>query len=392
VARPSISLAFMLLLMATLAGQCRAQTLLDADRCLKKGSCYYTSGRYTDAMEPWIEGLRIAEIVGSREVQALFHANLGILARRRGDPENARYHLDRARSLNKEIASAGGEAFVELNLSALYREQSGFDKAIATAEHARSLYAALGDGVGMAKTFILAGLAQGEKGDPEAAMECLRSALPCAETKDSIGECVLIYNGMGLASSALGDQEKALWYCEKALNNAEILQDQRALGCTGTNRAHILEKLGNPRKAEESFQGAIKALCQTDDTKMLGRAHLGLAALYGRLDKFEPAMEHLESARLFVRDAGDIALMGRTMEFLGALYFSQHEEEKARVAFMQSLDIAESRGDEPLVKILKRCCEEGGDERAPEEALREFIGTHEPPPCWGPVFFPADIK
>ena len=123
------------------------------------------------------------------------------------------------------------------------------------------------------------------------------------------------------------------------------ISDQRELACILGELGTVYFLLGEPLKAIEHYEQALKISREIGDRRGEG-AHLGnLGAAYADLGKPRKAIDYYQQALAIAREIGDRRGEGSWLGNLGAAYADLGELRKAIDYYQQALAIAKEIGD-----------------------------------------------
>ena len=216
-------------------------------------------------------------------------------------------------------------------------ESGDFAEAISHADHAVRLAEALGSAYALVHACSGSGLVHLRNGAFAPAIAAAERAVELCRGRDFSGLWAMPASVLGLAYSSIGRPGEAVELLERAADVASVLAapilgflGEAYLGCGRVHDAHtvgtraleqsaaqkergwqawslrlladVVARREAPRieAAEESYRRAMALADDLGMRPLLGRCHLGLAALYGRAGKQQQAVEHCEVAmRLF---------------------------------------------------------------------------------------------
>lgn len=123
----------------------------------------------------------------------------------------------------------------------------------------------------------------------------------------------------------------AIKYYDRLLNNLSKKSDISKRTRILLSKGGVLELIGEWNKGEEIYRQSLKMAAQTDNKKLIGRAHTKLGYLLLLKGVYDQARTHFESAfKLFSKEKDQIG-MARVSGNLGNLFFRQGD-------YLQALD------------------------------------------------------
>lgn len=163
------------------------------------------------------------------------------------------------------------------------------------------------------------------------------------------------YNGLGSSYEDMGDDDKALYYYERAIDvnrkwgNKEWLADNLFLtGSIYYRRAIDLEKAYNYLEESRRLFTEIGA----KDSLPIVLHELGKAAL--SLGKHEKALSSFNESLKLYREKGDENSAGANLSLIGLVYSKMGQYEKALSYFKEALKIARKHNDPEGISIVLR--------------------------------------
>jgi tetratricopeptide (TPR) repeat protein len=189
------------------------------------------------------------------------------------------------------------------------------------------------------------GSAYDRLGQVEKAIEYCQQALDIAkEVGDRESEGALLGN-LGVAYADLGQVEEAIEYYQQALVIQKDIGDRMGEGNKLGNLGSAYYHLGQVEKAIEYYQQALDISREIGDRRGEG-IHLGnLGLAYAHLGQVEKAIEYYQQALVIQKDIGDRMGEGNQLGNLGSAYYHLGQVEKAIEYHQQALVISREIGD-----------------------------------------------
>ncbi|MEU7998368.1 tetratricopeptide repeat protein [Micromonospora sp. NPDC049060] len=236
------------------------------------------------------------------EIAGWAHNELGVLRRRRGDPQAA------ATALSLAVAERGrrGTAQARMNLGLVLLDMGQFDDAVEHLELSRR-HRSAADRAGHALTDLGLGAARLSRGELEVAHRHLvRAANAFRALGDARGYAAALTN-LVLVHAGLGEHLDAAQSWRAALREYESVADP-------TNRAAALLNAGaallstTPAQARQAYELLAESLRLRDGrpTAGLGRTLLHLGDAAAALDDADEARRHWADAAGVCEEAGDV--------------------------------------------------------------------------------------
>ncbi|MDX1664372.1 MAG: tetratricopeptide repeat protein [Candidatus Promineifilaceae bacterium] len=157
----------------------------------------------------------------------------------------------------------------------------------------------------------------------------------------------------GAVAVELGDTQAGLVYLNSAHAAALAAGDLRCRARTLCRRATAHSFLGNHEMALDDARTALELIGENESLHEIRASALRAEGLaLHRLGRPEPAIDSLEAARLLQRRRGDMHMVARIDNTLGALYFTSGAREQARTVFEESLRYWREVGHQSLQRNM----------------------------------------
>ena len=231
------------------------------------GFLYWTQGDYEQSISVYEEVHRIATKIGDRKGAVSALGNMGHLSRALGDYERAIEYIGKSSGLLKELGNQKAYANDLNNL----------------------------------------GIALLALGDYETAqnhfLDAQEKFLELALLKDE----ALAKLNLAQAHGYLGDNGKALRFCDEAIDVFEEAQDKDLHGIGLSIKGTLLHNLDELRESEETFHQAIEILTEKGNKGEMMLAYLGLSKVLQSLREDEEALRASEAAVGILEELGHSA-------------------------------------------------------------------------------------
>lgn len=223
------------------------------DVILKLGQVLGTVGKWDEAKDLYLEGLKAAGSLGDRQgarrAQARCQAALGELFRKRSAYPEATRWLEQAREGFDSVDDPEGLGQVLHSSGTLAAQQGDYPAATSYYYASLALRQMIGDQTNIANLYNNLGVvARYERDDEECRRLYLKSLAIRRELGDRFGIAVSL-NNLGILSKDLGELDEARTYLVEALTLIREIGDQYYL-------ANILNNMGNVARARENFDNA----------------------------------------------------------------------------------------------------------------------------------------
>jgi tetratricopeptide (TPR) repeat protein len=288
-------------------------------------------GHYEEAVRIHSDARVAAAASGDRVAEALALTNLGVVAIRQGEDQQATGYLQEAHGLYRDSSDLIGQARTLHNLGILDHRCDRDDRAVRQIQQAIRLFREAGDRVGHIHSISFLGKVHSQLGNYELAAECQQDALILSrEIGDRTGE--------GFALGYLSEIEQARGRYPQAASHL-----YQALA--------IFREIGN-RNGE-------------------GDAHNDLGSLGLRQEHYSQAIGHFKRALAIFRETGDKHGQVDVLTEMGEALLAADDITGARTSYISALALASQLGHERKVARAYRGIAEthhaAGDQ---DEALR----------------------
>ena len=196
-------------------------------------------------------------------------------------------------------------------------------------------------------------------GNPKTLIEIYEKLLP----KDHFKDKPILSNkqahgavlgNMGLAYSDLGEPRKAIEYYEKALKISKEIDDRRGEGNRLGNLGNAYSDLGEPRKAIEYYEQALKIAKEIGNKRGEGAELGNLGNAYSDLGDPRKAIEYYEQALKVAKEIGDRRNEGIWFGNLGNAYSDLGESREAIEFLRKSLTIGKTIEDPRIINFCEQ--------------------------------------
>ena len=158
-------------------------------------------------------------------------------------------------------------------------------------------------------------------------------------------ELACILGELGTVYFLLGEPLKAIEHYEQALKISREIGDRGGEGAHLGNLGAAYADLGKPRKAIDYYQQALGIVREIEDGRSKGNWLGNLGAAYADLGELRKAIDYYQQALAIAREIGDRRGEGSWLGNLGAAYADLGELRKAIDYYQQALAIAKEIGD-----------------------------------------------
>lgn len=271
---------------------------------------------------------------------------LGQVYLKRGEYEEARAELERARDSFRELGDRFGEATARHNLATIMLNQGDYEKARVEFEEVLQIRQEIGDRTGEATTRQQLATIAAKQGDYEAARaEFDEAQQTYQEIEDWRGEVRTRHNLATIAAEQ-GDYEKARSELEEALQIRQQIGDRSGEAKTRHNLASIaLLERRDDEEARAGFEDALEIFREIGDRSWEATTRHQLATIALNQGDYEEARAGFEDALEIFREIGDRSGEAKARHQLASITLNQEGYEAARAEFEEVLLLRQEIGD-----------------------------------------------
>jgi class 3 adenylate cyclase/tetratricopeptide (TPR) repeat protein len=281
---------------ALIASRDQDDVLSQARSLAQLGLIARRQGEYEDAKTQYNRALALLrgrETHTDEETQMLAEVlnGLGTVHRQQGDFDQAKICCEQALTLNHMSSNRKGEAEVLSNLGVVAYYQRSFIDALSRHRQALETRRAIGDRAGEGKSLYDLAASVIEEGDYSQAQGYLSEALAIQQAIGNRWEEVNIWNALGLLHHELGDLSKARSCLEEGRRLSQEIGDEAGQAIVLANLGQVMRDLGKLDTAEDLLMEGLD-LAQAQNDKRLASyflSYLGITSL--QAGKLEQVME-----------------------------------------------------------------------------------------------------
>ncbi|MFQ5577872.1 MAG: tetratricopeptide repeat protein, partial [Anaerolineae bacterium] len=317
---------------ALLAGH-QTGRMVDRIRCLNQlGLIARRRGDYDDATVWYNQVVNLfqdAAGYAADEGQVLAQAlnGLGIVHRQQGRFDEARTCYERALDLYRAAQNRRGEAETlnSLGVTAFY--QRAFEAALAYHQEALSIRQTIGDRAGEGISLLNLAQATRDAGDYGQAQQYLRAALNIQQAVGNRWEQVVIWNDMGILFQELGDLPRAESCLQQGLDLCHEIGHKVGITYLMSNLALVMrDGMKLPEAERLLVEGLALVQQQTKDDKYQSAVFLSyLSTVNLQSGKLKKAIQQAEKALAMRRETGLHLLAADDLATLAAAHLKAND-------------------------------------------------------------------
>jgi len=233
-----------------------------------------------------------------------------------------------------------------------------------------------------ARLLFVLGSVHATNQDWQAAIDCYERAIAAGEVVQDLRRLSLMYSGLSLAYSEIGQLGQAAYYAQRALTIHETLNDRLSLARSENNLGNVLIKRGDLAAADEHLSRAL-ALWDEADLEV-GRADvlLSMCDLAIARSLLDDAERLAVEARDFAERLSEQATLADSHIWLGRIAAERGEHARVDEEFQKAWGILDALGSS---ERLSRChveyaelLEKRGDLAAANQQLRLALSRLHP--------------
>lgn len=204
-----------------------------------------------------LESYQAALAASAPEAAARLEHKLGNVYARQGDWRQAQHHFEAALARLGASGASGARARVYADWSLVARRRGQLDQAWQLANQAKELAASAQDGRALAQAHNMLGVLASSRGDVQSAAGYLERSLALAEEVDDVGARAAALNNLALALSSLGETAQAIAHAEAALALYAAQGDRHHEAALHGNLADLLHAAGRSDDARDHVKQAV---------------------------------------------------------------------------------------------------------------------------------------
>lgn len=233
-----------------------------------------------------------------------------------------------------------------------------------------------------ARLLFVLGSVHATNQDWQAAIDCYERAVAAGEVVQDLRRLSLMYSGLSLAYSEIGQLGQAAYYAQRALTIHETLNDRLSLARSENNLGNVLIKRGDLAAAEQHLS---RALAVWEEVGVeVGRADvlLSLCDLAIARSRLDDAESFAVEARDFAERLSEQATLADSHIWLGRIAAERGDDARVDEEFQEAWGILDALG---AAERLSRChveyaelLEKRGDLAAANQQLRLALSRLHP--------------
>ena len=270
---------------------------LEVDVLAEMAWAHMVLGEYEEATSRAETAREKAGEIGYGAGSARAINNLGVIARRKGDPVTALAHFTASLSIQEKVGSMAGIATAYSNIGFVYSVDLGdFEAGLENNLKALGIRRAMSDTLQTAASLNNIGVLYLSMGRPEEAEDYLTQALDFRQRHGNEVQVASTLSNLGEAQLALGAPERALARFRPALEVRQKAGDQTGIAAAHRLIGAALLDMGEFDAARASLQEALADAERLGENRSLLRVHQSLGRLSQVQGHYREANRHFQAA------------------------------------------------------------------------------------------------
>jgi tetratricopeptide (TPR) repeat protein len=284
------------------------------------GLCNRMKGNYPQALEFYNAGLKIAEEISDKPLQAKILGNIGIIHDELSDYPKALEYYNTGLKIAEELSDKDLQAKLLCNIGVVYDELSYYPKALEYYLKALKNFEDLGDRRSIASNLGNIGHIYKNQSDYPKALDYYFKALKIAENLGDKSMISIWLGNIGIVYSNQSNYYKAIEYFFKALNVDEELGNKNGIARHLGNIGNVYSDQSDYAKALEYFSKALKIKEELGDKRGIAIDLGNIGNLYRKTGKFKEAEKYLNQALALSDSLGTLDITRNNELRLSQLY------------------------------------------------------------------------
>jgi tetratricopeptide (TPR) repeat protein len=267
------------------------------------------------------------------------YPNLGALAQRRGDYQEAAGYYQRSLGMSELAGDQAGMATSHHNLAILAHSGADYQEAARQYHRSLEIRERIGDQGGMADGYVRLGILAHDRGDDQGAARQYQRAFEIAERIGDLARMAASIHQLATLAQSRGTTTTRPANTSEALTSGERAGSQVGMAASHDRLGTLAQSRGNYDDAAREHQLALDIRQRLDDQEGMADSYHQLGTLaYWRGNHVEAARQYQRALDIFER-LGDQAGMARTYSNLRNLEARSGEIATAMAWYVRALAI-----------------------------------------------------
>ncbi|MBN1791842.1 MAG: tetratricopeptide repeat protein [Bacteroidales bacterium] len=263
---------------------------------LNLGIIYWNLGDYNNALKYYNLMLEMALKTGNRWAEGRYYCGIGLISFHHGNFTQALDYDEKGLAIAIEIGDSEGETLILGNIAIIYNEIGNYTKALDYYTRALKVSEKIGDKSGIARHLGNIGGTYRILGNYPAAMDYFQQSLKIHKEIGDLKDIASAYGNMGALMVRMKEYKKAEVYLSQALKISREIGVKGIIAYQLISSGYLEYYQANYKASRESFSEALKYAKSTGELAIYWQAHTGMAMVFEKQNKPEPALEHYIAA------------------------------------------------------------------------------------------------
>jgi tetratricopeptide (TPR) repeat protein len=310
------------------------------------GTLALRRGDYDEAARQYQRALDISTRSRDQEGMASVYHNLGVLASQRGDYDQAVRQYQRALDINKRLNNQAQMAAGHNQLGILARRRGDYDEAARQYQRALDIHQRLGNQTESAAGYLNLGVLARARGEYAEAIRQTQRAIDINQRLGNQADIAAGYNNLAVLAQQRGDYDEAARQYQRALEIRERLGDQAGMAA-GYHNLGALAQLGRDYdEAARQYQRAIDINERLGDQARMAAGYHNLGGLAQLREDYDEAARQYQRAIDINERLGNQADMAAGYHNLGMLASYRGDYDEAAHQYEHALQINQRLGNQ----------------------------------------------
>lgn len=303
------------------------------------------------------EGVQLADKTKTKKWQPKFYEMKGRIHANKLQLDSASMYFAKAEKGYKAIDDKKGQATTYFKISWVHKKKGALEDALKADLKALKLMEEIGDKLGIASANSRLSQDVLQQGRQEDALEYAKKTIAICEENNFTEELVYAYTAAGDATIALGDNQLAYEYFDKALVSAQSLGfDPMSLSDFFNNHGNANKRLGRYQEALKDYKEAQRLAQASNYQNAINAVGANLGEVNLLLGNYKEALPYQLQTISRLEDSGDLPNLpenymhlSTTYEKLGNYPLALEYQKKARI---MGDSIAAAESDRNMSELL----------------------------------------
>ncbi|MHB9860959.1 tetratricopeptide repeat protein [Streptomyces sp. YIM S03343] len=304
-------------------------------------------GDYQEAEERYRASLTIKEELGDRSGIAGSYHQLGMIAQRRGDYQQAEERYRASLTIKEELGDRSGIAGSYHQLGIIAQRRGDYQQAEERYRASLTIKEELGDRSGIAGSYHQLGIIAQRRGDYQQAEERYRASLTILEELGDRSGIANSYGQLGIIAQERGDYQQAEERYRASLTILEELGDRSGIANSYGQLGIIAQERGDYQQAEERYRASLTILEELGDRSGIANSYHQLGIIAQERGDYEQAEERYRASLTIKEELGNRSGIANSYGQMGVLRTKQERAAEGVPYTLQALALQLQIGSPP---------------------------------------------